>query len=166
ISGATGASFNIAGAQLSDAGAYNVVVTNGAGSVASAPAILTVTTAPVAPSINTQPASTSVVVGNAVQLNVVASGTSPLNYQWRKDGNPISGATSPTLAINRASTSDAGTYTVTLTNTAGSVTSDPAVLTVIVPPSIATPPASQIVNAGATASLAVAATGTAPCSYH
>src|SRR5215813_15015261 len=98
ISGATGASFNIAGAQLSDAGAYNVVVTNGAGSVASAPAILTVTTAPVAPSINTQPASTSVVVGSAVQLNVVASGTSPLNYQWRKDGNPISGATSPTLA--------------------------------------------------------------------
>src|SRR5262249_58616239 len=116
--------------------------------------------------INTQPASTSVVVGSAVQLNVVASGTSPLNYQWRKDGNPISGATSPTLAINSASTSDAGTYTVTVTNTAGSVTSDPAVLTVIVPPSITTPPASQIVNAGAPASFSVAATGTAPCSYH
>jgi pectate lyase/pectin methylesterase-like acyl-CoA thioesterase len=165
ITGATGPSFSIAAAQLSDAGAYTIVVTNGAGSATSAAATLTVTTAPVPPTITTQPASTSVVVGNPVQFSVVASGTSPLNYQWSKDGAVINSATSPTLAITSAATTDAGSYTVAVTNAAGSVTSSAAVLTVIMPPSITTPHAPQTVSAGTPATFSVTAAGTAPLGY-
>src|SRR5215471_17535580 len=165
IAGATGPSLSISAAQLSDAGPYTVIVTNGAGSVTSTAAILTVTTAPVPPTITTQPASMSIVVGNPVQFSVVASGTSPLNYQWSKEGVPINAATSPTLAITSAATADASSYTVAVAYAAGSVTSSAAVLTVLVPPSITTPPVSQTVSAGTPATFSVAAAGTAPLSY-
>ncbi|HEU4391225.1 MAG TPA: pectinesterase family protein, partial [Blastocatellia bacterium] len=165
IAGATGPSFTIGSLQLSDAGTYTVVVTNGAGSVTSAPATLIVTTTPLAPSIAVQPASATVVVGNPVQFTVTASGSSPLDYQWRKDGTPISGATSAAYSIATVSAADAGAYTVTVTNSVGSATSDPAVLTVITPPSITTPPASQTVTAGTTATFSVVASGTAPFTY-
>src|SRR5262249_37418712 len=56
-------------------------------------------------------------------------------------------------------------YTVLVTNAAGSVTSNAAVVTVIVPPLITTPPASQTVNAGTPATFSVAASGTAPLAY-
>ncbi len=165
IAGANGSSFNIASVQFSDAGVYTVVVSNGAGSVESAPATLTVSATPVPPTILTQPASATVVAGSPAQFTVVAEGSSPLAYQWRKDGAAIPGATNETYTIASATGADAGSYTVTVTNAAGGVTSDPATLTVITQPSIVTPPASQMVNAGATATFTVIASGTAPLTY-
>src|SRR5262249_7898692 len=162
IVGATAPSFSIASLQLSDAGAYTVVVSNGAGSVVSDPATLIVTTTPVPPTITAQPISATVVAGAPAQFSVTAAGSSPLSYQWRKDGAIISGATAATYSIASASAADAGSYTVTVANAAGSATSDPAVLTVITPPSIDTPPASQTVNAGANATFSVVASGTSP----
>jgi pectate lyase/pectin methylesterase-like acyl-CoA thioesterase len=165
IAGATGPSVRIPSVQLGDAGTYTVVVSNGAGAAVSDPATLIVTTSPVPPTITLQPASTTVVAGSAVQFTVRAAGTPPLSYQWRKDDIVIANATSAAFAIASAGEADAGSYTVNVTNAAGSVTSDPAVLAIIVPPSIVTPPVSQTVNAGATALLSVVAGGTPPLTY-
>ena len=86
-----------------------------------------------APAITAQPSSSTVISGGAASFSVVASGTSPLAYQWKKDGSSISGATSSTYTIASTQTTDAGSYTVVVTNSAGSVTSSPIVLTILAP---------------------------------
>jgi len=83
-----------------------------------------------APSITTQPSSVTVTAGGNASFSVVASGTDPLSYQWYKDNATVSGATAATLSLSSATASQAGSYTVKVTNTAGSVTSSAAVLTV------------------------------------
>jgi alpha-tubulin suppressor-like RCC1 family protein len=130
ISGATSSTYSISSTSASDAGSYTVVVTNSAGSATSNAATLTVTAAVVAPTITTQPSSSSVISGSAASFSVAASGTATLTYQWRKDGTAISGATSSTYSISSTATSDAGSYTVVVTNSAGSATSNAATLTV------------------------------------
>jgi alpha-tubulin suppressor-like RCC1 family protein len=86
-----------------------------------------------APAITTQPSSSTVISGGAASFSVVASGTSPFAYQWKKDGSSISGATSSTYTIASTQTTDAGSYTVVVTNSAGSVTSNPIILTILAP---------------------------------
>jgi len=81
-----------------------------------------------APSITTQPQSTSVTSGSSFSVSVTAAGGG-LSYQWSKDGNAIAGATASTYS-KTASSSDAGSYTVTVSNMAGTVTSSSATLTV------------------------------------
>lgn len=83
-----------------------------------------------APNISSQPASASVAPGGNATFSVTATGTPAPTYQWRKDGENISGATSANLTITNAQAGNAGNYTVLLTNTAGSLVSNPAVLTV------------------------------------
>jgi ABC-type oligopeptide transport system substrate-binding subunit len=90
----------------------------------------------------------TVVVGHSVTFYLVnVNGTTPFTFQWSKDGNTIAGATGVALpagvtgvagsayTIAVAGAIDAGTYTVKVTNTAGSTVSDNAVLTVAVSPS-------------------------------
>jgi hypothetical protein len=129
INGATSATYTISSPTTANAGIYTVVVTNSAGSKTSNNATLTVN-AVVGPSITTQPTSKSVTVGQSASFTVVASGTAPLTYQWKKNNTAISGATSATYTIASAGGGDAASYTVTITNSAGSVTSNAAVLTV------------------------------------
>lgn len=91
-----------------------------------------------APTITTQPQGQSVTVGASVVFSVVATGKPNPTYQWNKNGNAIAGATNTTYSITGAQTTDAGTYTVTVTNSVGSVTSSGATLTVnpvVTPPS-------------------------------
>jgi hypothetical protein len=85
------------------------------------------------PTITTQLNSSSVATGGVARFSVVATGSAPLTYQWMKDGTSISGATSSTYTIASTKTTDAGSYTVTVTNSAGSVTSNPATLSVTAP---------------------------------
>jgi len=145
------------------------VVTNTAGSVTSSAATLTVSAAPVAPSITTQPASQTVTAGQTAVFTVVAGGTAPLNYQWQKNSVNIAGATSASYTTPATTTADSGsTFRVVVANTAGTVTSSVATLTVnaaAVVPTVTTQPANQTVTAGQTASFSVAATGTAPLAY-
>ena len=127
----------------------------------SNPAILTVTASAVAPSITTQPANKTVTAGQTATFSVTATGTAPLTYQWKKNGAAIGGATSASYTTPATVASDNNAkFTVTVTNSVSNATSNAATLTVDVPPSITTQPASRTVNAGQTASFSVAATGT------
>mgnify|MGYP001549484152 FL=1 len=89
------------------------------------------------PAFTTQPASQTVTVGANVTFSAMASGTPAPTYQWRKDGVAIAGATSVSLALSSVQLTDAGTYTVVASNTAGAVTSAAAMLTVNPPAPVA-----------------------------
>lgn len=150
ITGATSAGFNISSAQLADAATYSVIVSNAAGSATSTGAELTVIAPPpppppVAPSITSQPTAVNVNVGASATFSVVASGTAPLAYLWRKNGTAITGATSASFNLASAQLADAGTYSVMVSNGAGTVTSVGAQLTVNVPPPPPPPPPSSTV---------------------
>jgi len=125
--------------------------------------------APIAPTITTQPVSLTVTAGQTATFTVVASGTAPLGYQWRKNGTNIAGATSASYTTPATTTSDSGsTFDVVVSNSAGSATSASVKLTVngaTAAPSITTQPTSQTVSVGQTASFSVTASGTAPLSY-
>jgi rhamnogalacturonan endolyase len=82
------------------------------------------------PAIAMQPASQTVTVGDAVTFNVVATGDPAPTFQWQKDGADIPNATDATLTLGSATTENAGDYSVVVSNTAGSITSGPATLTV------------------------------------
>jgi len=168
ITGATASTLSLSNVQSSDAANYTVTVSNNSGSVTSNTATLTVNVLASAPSITTHPSAQTVVVGASVSFSVTAAGTAPLSYQWKKDSATLSGATSATYSIASAALSHAGSYTVTVSNSAGSVTSNAATLTVnaaATAPSITTQPVSQSVLVGAGVTLSVNATGTAPLSY-
>ncbi len=83
--------------------------------------------------ITTPPTDQAACEGSDVTFSVSASGEPPLSYQWFKDGAAIAGATAATLTITGAGPSDAGSYNVVVSNTCGSVTSPPAVLTICTP---------------------------------
>ncbi|MGB2899018.1 MAG: choice-of-anchor D domain-containing protein, partial [Candidatus Acidiferrum sp.] len=129
----------------------------------------TATAAAVAPTITTAPLNQTVTAGQTASFTVVAAGTAPLSYQWQKNGVNIAGATSASYTTPVTATSDSGsTFAVVVTNTAGTVTSAAATLTVnaaAVAPTITTAPLNQTVTAGQTASFTVVAGGTAPLSY-
>ena len=169
IARATASTYTTPATSIADHGArFSVVVTNSAGAATSNDASLTVTAEAVAPAITSQPENLSVTTGTAASFSVVASGTSPFGYQWKKNGADISGATSSTYTTPSTSIADIGAelvYSVVVTNGAGTATSNTARLTVtaaVVAPGISSQPAPQTVGAGQTASFAVIATGTSP----
>lgn len=152
-----------------DAASYQVIATNEMGSATSPEEVLTVLTSatPVPPTISTQPvASQSVAAGATVTLTVGASGYPTPSFQWQKDGVTILGATNSTLSLGPVVTNDSGTYVVVVSNTAGSVASNPAKLTVtdtssiLIAPSILAQPAPlQSLVAGSPASFSVTVAG-------
>jgi hypothetical protein len=142
FSGTTNATLEIINVQTNDAVSYFVTVSNAAGSTNSLTAALTVL--PVPPAIVTQPVAQTILVGQTASFSVNASGTSP-NYQWTFNGAPLSdglgpfgeifeGSTTSNLDIENAQTNDSGSYVVIVTNTAGTATSQSALLTVVALP--------------------------------
>ncbi len=91
------------------------------------------------PTITSQPSSVTVTAGQSFTLSVTATGNS-LSYQWLKNGVAITGATSASFAKTAAATTDSGSYTVQVRNTAGSVTSNAATVTVNAAPVTPTTP--------------------------
>ncbi len=119
-----------------------------------------------APTITRQPAGEVVAAGQMATFSIQATGMAPLSYQWQKNGVPIGGATSTSYTTPpAASTDDGAMFRVVVSNSAGSVTSGPAQLTVDIPPSIVTQPANQSVHTGSAATFAVVAAGTQPLGY-
>jgi len=89
-----------------------------------------------APVIAIQPRSQTAVAGTNVTLSVTAGGTPPLSYQWQLNTNIITGATGSSLLLTNLQMTDAGAYSVIVSNSVGSVTSSTAVLTVTYPPAL------------------------------
>jgi hypothetical protein len=105
-------------------------VANPVGSVTSQVAALTVN---IPPGITTQPQDLTVTQGQSASFSVGASGTAPLNYQWSFNSTAVSDATNAWLTLTNIQTTQAGSYTVVVTNMAGSITSSVATLTVTNP---------------------------------
>ena len=166
IGGATSAGYTIPAAQAADTGSYDVVITNAAGSVTSAAATLTVTVLAVAPAITTPPQPVTVVAGAGAGFTVLVSGTSPFSYQWLRNGTPLAGATAATYTLAAAQPADSGSYAVTVSNSAGFVTSAAATLTVsAAPPTIVSPPQNATAQAGGSVTFTVTPGGTPPFTY-
>ena len=96
------------------------------------------------PSISTQPTNQAVFAGGNAIFNVLATGSQPLNYQWQFNGTNIGGAVGPMLTVVNAQLSNAGNYSVIVTNAFGSSTSSNASL--VVNPNICAPPPSGLVS--------------------
>lgn len=123
-------------------------------------------TAPaVPPAVISSPASTSVAAGANVTLEVQATGTLPLSYQWTRDGAPLAGETRTSLALNNVAWGDSGSYVVIVTNAFGVVASAPAVIAVAGPPTILEAPADKAVLVGQTLTLNVNASGAGPLTF-
>ncbi len=162
LPGATTSALALANVQSSQAGNYAVVVANAVGSVTSSVATLTVL-AP--PSIATQPTNRTVTVGANTSFLVGATGSAPLSYQWMLNGAQLSGASSSSLVLNNVQTNQAGNYCVIITNSAGSVTSVLAALTVLVPPSITASPIDQTATVSSNVTFQASASGSSPLTY-
>ena len=131
---ATNATHAIASTVLADTGGYSVVVTDTSGSLTSRVAALTVEI-PAPPQITAQPQSQTKPVGSPAMFSVMATGTSPLRYQWYYNATtPLPNQTAATLSFTVASTNDSGAYSVIITNNYGAVTSAVAQLIAVPPP--------------------------------
>jgi sugar lactone lactonase YvrE len=146
IPGATSLTYTIPSAQLADAGLYTVVITDGANTATTSGAQLTVMagTPATLPAFTAQPSSQTANAGGSVSFSVVVTGTPAPTLQWLKNGTPLangptaggsslSGATTATLTISNVVAADGGAYSIRATNSAGSVTSASATLTVSAP---------------------------------
>ncbi len=146
--------------QFGQSGAYSVLVSNSYGVVTSSCAGLSV----VPLMITTQPQSQTVPAATNVTFSTAATGQQPFSYQWQRNGTNLLNATATSLPLTSVQFTDAGTYSVIITNLSGSVTSAPAVLTVA-PLLISTQPQAQTVPVGNNVTFSVAATGQDPYSY-
>ncbi|MEO6035944.1 MAG: LamG-like jellyroll fold domain-containing protein, partial [Verrucomicrobiota bacterium] len=120
----TKSNFSIA----ADSSSYDVIVANSFGSATSGVAVVTgqLATAPV---IISGPISRTLYPGGLLNLNVVATGGG-LTYQWKRSNTNLPGATASSYVVSSATTNDAGSYTVSVTNSLGGTNLGPAVITV------------------------------------
>ena len=124
------------------------------------------TSASTPPVVNITVTSTTVNPGASVTFTVnVTGGSAPFNYQWRKNGVKITGATKSIYALSNVQKAAEGSYDVQVTNSFGTATADAATLNVNDPVVIVFPPISQAANVGDPVTLSVTPTGTAPLSY-
>ncbi|MSU59921.1 MAG: hypothetical protein EXS35_17430 [Pedosphaera sp.] len=140
LTGATTPTLTLTNLALADAGNYSVVV-SGFGSVTSAPAatltVLSQTNQP--PVIVSQPQNVTTNAGGGATFSVTATPAGGLGYAWSKNGLPlvnggnVSGANTATLTLNGVLLSDAGSYTATVSNGAGTTNSAAATLSVVYP---------------------------------
>jgi hypothetical protein len=127
----TNSTLTLSNAQPGRSGTYSVTVTNLYGVTNSVFATLTVTNSTQPPLIVTQPASANVGVGQTAVFTAAADGALPLSYQWYFHTNTaLTGQTNPTLTLTNVQPTNAGKYSVTITNLYGSTNSAFATLTV------------------------------------
>ena len=117
------------------------------------------------PVITRPPADAAALAGATVSLSVASNVATGAQFQWRRNGAPVAGATNATLTLANVQAGDAGAYTVAVTNTFGTTTSTAATLTLGAPASAATlaltaAPQPQHAQAGARVALSAAGAGT------
>lgn len=163
IAGATSQILAVALTKDADAGDYSVTVTNAFGSATSAVARLTVA-ASIPLTITKQPVGGTLFELQSFILSVEVSGSGPITYQWRRNGNPV--ATTPTYEIWAASyamDTYVGTYDVVVTAPHSSVTSEAVVVRRSGP--VVTVSKSGTEAAGGTLVVTANATGKGPFTY-
>lgn len=117
-------------------------------------------TASALPVFVAHPVSQTVAVGATLTLSVGATGSPAPTLQWRRNGTNLAGATGTTLTLSNLQPAQAGDYTVVATNSAGSVASAIATVTIVpAVPEFTVQPASQTIAAGSTVVFSAAATG-------
>ncbi len=119
----------------------------------------------ICPQFADQPLDADLCVGGFLTLYANASGTPAPTFQWRKNGSNIPGATSTTFTISGVSLTDQGTYTCVATNSCGSATSEPAVVTVSGITGFTLQPSTQTVQPGEPVTLAVGVSHQGPVTY-
>src|SRR5262249_10330899 len=124
IIGSTNSTLTITSVQTNDGGNYQLVASNIAGVTTSSVAILTPGILP--PSFTQPPVSQSILIGSNANFFAIMGGTPPFSFQWYFDGSPladdgvhISGSQSSSLNVSNLTMSDAGDYTLTVTNNSG-----------------------------------------------
>jgi hypothetical protein len=110
------------------------------------------------PQVTVSPLTQTATAGTNVSFTATASGTAPLSYVWKFGGTAIANATTSVLQLTNVQTNSVGTYTVTVTNAAGSASAS-GTLAVDVAPSISAQPHSLTVTNGDVAQFSVTATG-------
>ena len=169
ISGTTSNVLSIAAATTNNSGNYSLIVTNSYGSVTSSVAVLNVG---FAPGFSAQPANLTILSGGNAVFSATVGGSTPLAFQWRKNGTNlvngtgISGATSNVLTLAAVTTNSSGNYNLSVTNSFGAITSSVATLTVVLPPTITSSSlTNRTVQCGSNnVAFAVTVTGTPPLS--
>ncbi|HEX4264742.1 MAG TPA: FG-GAP-like repeat-containing protein [Verrucomicrobiae bacterium] len=135
-----------------DVGAYTVVVTNIAGTTTSSNALLSIVDS--VPVITIAPSDQTVIAGQTITFTVAAIGTKPFYYQWTygsSGGTNINGATNATLVFPNVQLTDAGLYSVIVSNSIGAAPAVSATLNVVEVPVITSfNPASGIVGTNVT----------------
>ncbi len=191
IAGLTSSSLTLVALTSIDAATYKVVVSNVAGSVTSADAQLTVSSpstpppsdpsggggstppppSSTAPVFTSAPSSLKANAGESASFSVGVTGTPQPQLQWRKNGVAISGATGSSLSLTSISTADVAAYSVVATNSAGTVVSSEATLSLIstakggITPKFTLQPLGQNVALGSSPRISAAATGSPSPSY-
>ena len=120
------------------------------------------------PTITAQPANAAVTAGQTASFSVTATGTGTLTYQWEKNSVNIAGATAASYTTPVTTAADSGsTFSVAVSNSAGSTTSNAASLAVSdpLPPTVATQPQNQTVTEGQAATFSVTAAGAGTITY-
>jgi hypothetical protein len=159
----TNANLLLTNLTIDQAGSYQVVINNNYSSVTSAPALLAISGAPV---ILTQPLDALVAEGGTTLFSVSAEGFPNPQYQWYfNDTNALSGETGASLALSNVQPAQAGVYSVIVSNSAGTVSSARAHLTIVGSPLITTQPQGITNFQGQSVTFTVVATGSAPLSY-
>ncbi|MBI3877275.1 MAG: immunoglobulin domain-containing protein, partial [Verrucomicrobia bacterium] len=171
INGATNAFLTVSNLALGDAGGYYLVVSAGGRSVQSTNLLLTVLPQPPNLTITSSSFTSGANVGDVADFSVTATGDTPVNYQWFKDGVPlantarISGATSASLHITSLQLTDAGTYFVVLTVAGGSIRSSDMRLQVSQTVQFLTLPRNQNLFVGSNVSFSATASGSPPIGF-
>lgn len=122
--------FSVASASLLDSGTYDVTISNGSGSAPSQQ-VTVVVSPPTAPSITDAQGfrRTTLYNGGTLRLSVVATGGG-LKYQWYKNSTAIASATTSAFSILTVTNTDAGSYSVSVTNALGTASNAPAVIAI------------------------------------
>lgn len=126
IVSANGNTFNIASANLADAGNYNVIVSGDCGADTSITVAISVTGSL---TVSQQPQPVTTCEGNSAFLTVIANGAN-ITYEWTFNGNPIANSNNDTLFLSNLTTANAGNYACNITSSCGNASSNAALVTV------------------------------------
>ncbi len=168
MAGATSSTLTMISVTASDVAVYAAVAENSAGSITSSAGLLSVVPRSEAPVFTTQPvASQAVNAGTSVTLSVAASGIPAPTFKWLKNGVVMVSQVSSSLTLVNTTLSDTGVYSVVAENIAGVVTSNTAIVKILIPPPSNVAPSftlqpvsNQSVKTGETVTFTISAAGT------